>query len=365
MLEDAARWSAVFDAIVQAVITIDTDGTIGSVNPTCLQMFGYDDADELVGKNVRILMPKPDSERHDSYLKNHLETGKRKIIGIGREVTALRKDGTTFPVHLSVGRYEANGRTGFVGAIQDLSELRAAEHEAKTHRERLERMDRISLAGEMASGIAHEVSQPLSAIANYSRAVQHMLQSGEGDAAEALEKIRKQAQRAGDIVNRMRDFVSKHSAKPQPTSMPDTVEEVLSFAEMSPRGRRIRVHVTSESSLPLVLIDRVQLQQVVLNLLNNAVEASWDATDKGPEIWVRCLARKGYVLLEIEDRGSGIDEATEEHLFTPFFSGKRDGTGIGLAISRTIVEAHGGTIGFRRNEGDGVTFYVQLPEIRA
>ena len=358
------------DAVVQAVVTIDKRGKIASVNPSCLSMFGYRE-DELIGQNVRMLMPPPDAKQHDDYLNNFLETGVRKIIGIGRDVTALRRDGSTFPVHLSVGSYEANGHRGFVGVIQDLSvqretEIRLAEHaaEATQHRERLERIDRISLAGEMASGIAHEVNQPLSAIATYSRALLHMIAAEERDSTalkETVEKIRSQSHRAGEILRRMRDFVSKHSTSPRPSSMNELVAEVLSFAELFSGGKRIRVAQNLEPNLHPVRCDRVQMQQVILNLLNNAL----DAIPKGQavEIEIQTFSENGVVHLHVCDNGIGIDEETEAHLFEPFFGSKRTGTGMGLAISRSIVESYGGKIGFFRNPIRGVTFFVQLPEI--
>jgi two-component system sensor kinase FixL len=478
--EDAARWAAIFDAVVQAVVTIDDHGVIGSVNPAGLEMFGYA-ADELVGGKVNQLMTSLDADQHDSYIANHLRTGEKKIIGVGRNVTAKRKDGTTFPVHLTVGKYTSGGQTGFVGLVQDLSALREAEErlaereqilratlddaplasaqlqadgtvvsanrsfwqltgrspddtdlklldcflgensiddwirrgaadaklqtesgqtryvqvhlqrltlpsraafllvqiedqtegvrhaeESKIHRERLERMDRISLAGEMASGIAHEVNQPLSAIANYSRALLHMfdVENIESeDIRNTVEKIRSQSHRAGEIVRRMRDFVSKHSTDPRPSSINATVHEVLSFAELSSRGRKVKVDLDLAAGLPRVLFDRVQLQQVILNLVNNAVEASH--VDEQIRIGVRSFVEGPSVMLHVVDHGSGIDEVTETRLFEPFFSSKRHGTGMGLAISRSIVESQGGTIGFLRNPDGGVTFYVQLPALRS
>jgi len=374
--EDAARWAAVFHAALRGVVTIDSNGRIQSINPACLNMFGYDEG-ELDGRNVRCLMPSPDADHHDDYLKRYLSSGKGKIIGIGRDVVAMKKDGTTFPIHLSVGEYRFEGNVGFVALLHDMTDQRRAEEqlaesdqivrattaEAKMHRERLERMDRISLAGEMASGIAHEVNQPLSAIANYTRALLHMLeveQLGSEDLRSTVEKVRLQSQRAGEIVGRMRDFVSRHPSEPGPTSLNEVIQEVLSFAELSAHGRRVTVETDLCEDLPEVLFDRVQLQQVILNLVNNAVEA---CTLVGPEkIVIRSLSVDGSTIaLHVIDNGAGIDPVTESRLFEPFFSSKRNGTGMGLAISHSIVESQGGTLGFTRNADRGVTFFVELP----
>jgi two-component system sensor kinase FixL len=360
--EDAARWSAVFDAVVHAVVTINPQGTIRSVNQACQFMFGWPEA-ELVGQNVKMLMPSPDDEKHDGYLRNYLETGRRKIIGIGREVLAKRKDGSTFPIHLSVGEYRSSEENGFVAILHDISAQHKAEETTRIQRDRLERMDRISLAGEMASGIAHEVNQPLSAIANYSRALTHMLKVNSVESEELFEtvdKIRTQSHRAGEIVRRMRDFVSRHATEPQPTFINEVVDEVLSLAQLASGPTLVRLHTEFEDNLPQVFFDRVQLQQVILNLVNNAVEAIEPGTPG--KVTIRSFSEnQTQVTLQVIDDGPGIPAEIEDRLFEPFFSNKHHGTGMGLAISSSIVESQGGTLGFVRNSDKGVTFFVQLP----
>jgi len=194
----------------------------------------------------------------------------------------------------------------------------------------------------------------------------HMLETEDLDASdlkETVDKIRLQSHRAGEIVRRMRDFVSRHQIDPRPISINETVAEVLSFAELSPRGKHVNVDLELATEIPLVRFDRVQLQQVILNLVNNAVEAS--LRSQATRIILRSEIKDSTVTLHVVDGGVGIDAATESHIFEPFFSSKRHGTGIGLAISRSIVEAQGGTIGFFRNPVRGVTFYVQLPAWRS
>ncbi len=358
---DAARWSAVFDAVVHGVVTIDDKGIIRSANHACQLMFGWNEA-ELVGQNVKMLMPSPDREQHDSYIRNYLKTGHRKIIGVGREVLAQHKDGSTFPIHLSVGEYRSRSEQGFVAILHDTSAQHEAEETARVHRERLERMDRISLAGEMASGIAHEVNQPLSAIANYSRALLHMvdLDGSNPDLRNTVDKIRVQSHRAGEIVRQMRDFVSRHEIEPTPTSINDVVNEVLSFARLASGPTRVRLRTDLGRKLPDVLFDRIQLQQVILNLVNNAVEAIEPHTSG--EVTIRTFFDEpSIVRLHVVDDGPGIPPEYEDRLFEPFFSNKHHGTGMGLAISRSIVESQGGTLGFARNPEKGVTFFVEFP----
>ena len=363
---DAARWSAVFDAVVHGVVTIDPKGTIRSVNQACQLMFGWTAA-ELVGQNVKMLMPSPDHERHDNYLDSYLQTGNRKIIGLGREVLAQRKDGSTFPIHLSVGEHRSTAEHGFVAILHDISAQRRAEDNARVQRERLERMDRISLASEMASGIAHEVNQPLSAIANYSRALLNMLDADTSDTEElrdTVKKIRSQSQRAGEIVRRMRDFVSKHETEPRPTAINEVVDEVLSFARLASGPSLVKLRTELGADLPEVLFDRVQLQQVILNLVNNAVEAI--EPDTPGQVTIRTVCEDpSIVALHVIDDGPGISPEIEERLFEPFFSNKRHGTGMGLAVSHSIVESNGGTLAFVRNSTEGVTFVMHLPAMHS
>ena len=220
---------------------------------------------------------------------------------MGREVLAQRKDGSTFPIHLSVSEYRSTAEHGFVAILHDISTLRQAEESVQVQRERLERMDRISLAGEMASGIAHEVNQPLSAIANYSRALLNMLDGDSSDTEElrdTVNKIRSQSHRAGEIVRRMRDFVSRHTTEPRPTAINEVVDEVLSFAKLASSPTLVKLHTELERDLPEVLFDRVQLQQVILNLLSNAVKFS---------------QTNGVISIDTRPPREDLPSSTEEH----------------------------------------------------
>lgn len=354
-----------FNAVVHGVVTIDPEGIIRSVNQACQLMFGWTE-DELVGHNVKMLMPFPDRKHHDAYMQSYLETGRKKIIGVGREVLAARRDGSPFPIHLSVGEYRSNSEHGFVAILHDISAQRKAEENAQIQRERLERMDRISLAGEMASGIAHEVNQPLSAIANYSRALLNMFDDDSHDTEElrlTAQKIRSQCHRAAEIVGRMRDFVSRHDTELRPTSINEVVGEVLSFAKLVSSTSPITLSTELEDNLQDVLVDRIQLQQVILNLVNNAVEAI-EPGDTG-HVTVRSFSEHpSSVTLQVIDDGPGITPDIEDRLFEPFFSNKPRGTGMGLAISRSIVESQGGTLGVLKNPTRGATFFVHLPAMR-
>jgi C4-dicarboxylate-specific signal transduction histidine kinase len=219
----------------------------------------------------------------------------------------------------------------------------------------------------MASGIAHEVNQPLSAIASYSRALMNMLGADSSDTEELREtvnKIRSQSHRAGEIVRRMSDFVSRHDTEPRPTAINEVVDDVLSFAKLASGANLVELRTELVVVLPEVLFDRVQLQQVILNLVNNAAEAI--GPDTPGQVTIRTFSEDpSIVTLHVIDDGPGVSPEIEVQLFEPFFSNKRHGTGMGLAISRSIVESQGGGLGFVRNPTKGVTFFVQLPTMRS
>ncbi len=483
-----ARWIAAMEAAVDGVVVIDDDGTMRSCNPATTTMFGYE-RQEMLGENVSMLMPEPDRGRHDGYLKRYLETRKPHIIGTGREVQARRKDGTLFPVHLSVGEFRIGEERGFVGflhditnrvdterrlrereqllrmtfeeapmasvtfdpdgriltvnrqltallgypadeasrltlhelvhpdqpvpdcrrlfaeardgdtrtlplrfltregderlgdfhvgvvrdaerrpvfcvgQIEDLTERRRVEEEARASRDKLAHVTRLSSVGEMATGIAHELNQPLSAIANYSRAMMHLIESGRHESGELLtilEKVNVQAQRAGDVIRRVRGFVSKAPSQREPCSLNAVIDEVLQLSETDAETHEVVVLTDLQAGLPQVLVDRVQLQQVLLNLLRNAIESTQESGRREPVCIRSTLDDDGRVHVAVEDHGLGISRAEEEKLFSTFFTTKTEGMGLGLSISRSIVEAYGGRLWFSRNPDCGVTFHVTL-----
>ena len=489
----AFELEALLDAAVDAVILINHRGIIEVFNHSASRLFGYD-PDEVLGRNVKILMTESDSERHDSYLETYVRTGMAHIIGTGREVGARRKDGSLFPAFLSVGRIAGCDPPRFVGFLQDLTlrkqalaavqresdraaryleaaqtmlvaldlthrvtlinrkgceilgcdentllgadwfdtvvpsdqriktafEMRAlaertphrpyhceysvmatsgelrliawrcvavqddagavtgilcsgddvtdsrrAEKEATETRDRMMHVSRLATMGEMASGISHELNQPLTAIANYAQACVRLLASPGADlidVREALTQISGQALRAGEIIRRLRALVRKQSTQREQADINELIKELDALARADARSSDVRIVLDLGANLPHVSLDRVQIQQVLLNLLRNSIDALESIPSGHREVIIRTVTgTAGDVVVEIADTGSGIAPDILPHLFTPFATNKAQGTGLGLAISRTIVEAHRGRLEYRANKPRGAVFIVTLP----
>lgn len=487
--QQATRYVALMKSVVDAIVVIDRTGIIQEFNSAAEAMFGYAQG-EVLGKNVSLLMPAPYAAEHDHYLDRYIATGEAHVIGIGREVRAQRKDGSVFPVDLSVGEIPEGERPLFVGILrdlterkeaeevlrqreealsqiinnapvgivtcdqfgfileaneklavmlgyskrdlrgrllsnivhphdlgdlrtqvetlftnkaesfamelrlchgsglnvpcralagtvhdavgrpqhmilqfEDLTEQRAAREEAQEQRERLAHVTRLSTLGEMASGIAHEINQPLAAITTYAQAAKRMLAPDSDQEMEAaLDKIAQQAQRAAAVIKRLRRFVQRHESEQELCDSNGLVLDTLQFLQMDAARRDVKVQTDLAQDLPCVLADSVQIQQVILNLVLNAVDAT--DPDSGEQVVVRTWpAVASNVVFEVVDRGCGISEAHQHNLFTPFFTTKSSGLGIGLSICRSIIQAHGGKLNFYPNPEGGSIFRFTLPAI--
>lgn len=480
---------ALLQAAVDAIVLIDAQGRIAAFSRSAEALFGYT-AGEVLGQNVSLLMPEPYRSEHDGYIDSYKTTGRRRIIGIGREVVARRKDGSTFPIDLSVGEYRAGDEPGFVGILRDISErkrqearlrqsgeelrlifefaptamtttdlkgrilranhafaellgypveqllglrhvdlmhpedrergavalqeaiaaggerqlelrygradgsemtalhysaavtdgdgrpqmviteiadrsaLLAANREAEDLRERLTHASRIGQLGEMVSGIAHEVNQPLTAIANYASACRRLLQSGQAtpaDLVEPLEKIAGQAERAGQVIRGLRSLARRKEGERQQLDVNQLVREVLPLVEFDARQSGVRLRTFLGEGLPPVHVDAVQIQQIVLNLIRNAIEAvssggSGDIVDV-----VTSLVDPQRVEIHVADRGPGVSAEAAARLFEPFYTTKPQGMGLGLSICESIAGAHGGELSYYCNEYSGATFALRLP----
>lgn len=366
LLEARAFSETVVETAAEAVITIDTNGSIETFNRAAQQMFDYT-LNEVRGENVRTLMPDPYRSEHDEYISRYLSTNDPKIIGIGREVSARRKDGTKFPIHLSVSEVDLHDERKFVGLIRDISLQRAAETEAREHREQLAHVDRLNMLGEMASGMAHEINQPLTAISLFSQAGKRLLDTGKEDRLpEIFDKLSQHAQRAGEIIERMQAMARRGESARETAECNALVEEVAKLAEAEARIRDITIEFSPTSDLPLVSVDAVQIQQVALNLLRNGMEAmrSIDC-ENGSIITLKTALRDdGDVAVLVVDSGCGVSEELTGKIFTPFSTTKESGMGMGLSLSRAIITAHGGELAFYNNDSGGATFYFTLPSIR-
>jgi len=488
------EFHALLDAAVDAIIVIDHRGIIEEFSLAAERMFGYS-AEEVIGHNVKLLMPEPFRSEHDAYLERYLATGHTRIIGVGREIVSRRKDGTVFPCELAVGRvpdvqppryvgfirdltrhkeaqeqlkrseaelrlaqslanlgnyvlhpggdgsdyfstqlyrildvplsgppvtreeflekwvhpadrarvldafhrldaggapldieYQVvlrDGRTRHlhhiaqavrdqdgrvlkhVGTIHDITDRRHAEDEARQLQERLTHFSRLSTMGEMAAGLAHEINQPLSAIATYAQACQRFLKQPESDIADvtaALDQINAQALRAGEVIRRLRNFVKNREVKREWVDCARLLDDLRTLAETDARLHNVHLRIDIEENLPAVHADPIQLQQVVLNLVRNAIDAMIDCPEDRREIVLMTRrSAESEICITVADQGSGLAPGAAEHLFNPFFTTKSSGTGLGLAISRSIVRAHGGRLWHTPNRQYGACFHFTLP----
>ncbi len=357
---------SILDTVLDATIVIDAKGQILQFNGSAERQFGYAPAD-VIGHNVSMLMPDPYSTQHDGYLVRYLTTGEKRIIGTDRVVVGRRKDGSTFPMKLAVGEMRTGNRTYFTGFVRDLTEREASAAMLDQQRAELARLSRLNELGEMASTLAHELNQPLSAIANYVQGSRRLLEQVEGEPARqvrgALEETARQALRAGDIIRHLRDFTIRGDSEKRPEDIKTLVEEAGALALVGSRERGVKSIFDFASEDVQVVADSVQVQQVLINLLRNAQEAMRDSPRR--ELVVRTQVVDGdRMQIEVADTGPGISDEIAGTLFQPFVTTKAGGMGIGLSISRRIIESHGGELTVRRNEDGGATFTFSLPILR-
>lgn len=353
----------ILDTVLDATIVSEQDGTIVSFNAAAVRQFGYAE-EEAVGQNLRILMPQPYRNEHDGYLHRYLTTGEKRIIGVDRVVVGRRKDGSTFPMKLAVGEMRSGDKTFFTGFVRDLTEREESAARLEEIQGELARLARLNEMGEMASTLAHELNQPLSAIANYVHGCSRLLRGIDTDAAvmmrEALDEAASQSLRAGQIIKHLREFVTKGETDKAPQNIRQLVEEAGALALVGSREKGVRTVFDYRPGAEMVMVDHIQIQQVLTNLIRNAIEAMKQASEK--QLIVRTQpGGPGEVAVTVEDTGSGIPEEISAQLFKPFTTTKPGGMGIGLSISKRIVEAHGGTMTVSHTASGGASFRFTLP----
>ncbi len=361
--EATARLRTILETDPDAIIVIDERGMIESFSPAAERQFGYLEA-EVMGRNINMMMPSPYRENHDRYLERYRATGERRIIGIGRVVVGQRKDGSTFPMELSVGEVTAGPRRLFTGFVRDLTERQQSERRLHEMQQELLHVSRLSTMGQMASTLAHELNQPLAAVTNYVNASRHLLEAGRPEdrpkIAQHMLKATEQIDRAGQIIRRLRGFIAGGDAQRKPEDLNQTVEEASALALIGAKQRQVKFGLDLASDLPSVLIDRVQIQQVVLNLVRNAIEAM-DAVPQRELLVSTAAADPGFASVSVRDSGPGLSQSVREKLFQPFITTKVSGMGLGLSICRSIVDAHGGTLELLDDAGTGAEFRFTVP----
>lgn len=388
-----AHLRSILETVPDAMIVIDERGLILSFSAAADRMFGFSE-DEILGENVSILMPSPDRERHDGYLERYMRTGERRIIGIGRVLTARHRDGTTFPIELSVGEARIGSDRVFTGFIRDLTERQQAELRIHDLQSELAHVQRVSEMGTLATSLAHELNQPLTAIANYVETARDMLRKNsenlnfvlgslERPAAElasdiatsrerlaqniealaiiveALDDCAAQSVRAGQIVRRLRDFIARGESERRIESLRRLVTEASALALVGGGGQNLDVDLRLDPDADQVLVDRIQIQQVLLNLIRNAIEAMQNMRD--PRLLIYSAKEPGgLVRITVADNGPGLAKEIADNLFAPFQSTKESGMGLGLSISAAIVEAHGGRIWVEPSKLGGIAFHFTV-----
>ncbi|MHB1206312.1 MAG: sensor histidine kinase [Rhodospirillaceae bacterium] len=359
--EQAERLRCVLDTVTDAIIVMGQDGIVQSFSSAAERQFGYA-ANEVIGRNVSMLMPNPYRDEHDGYVHRYRTTGEKRIIGIGREVFGQRKDGSIFPMYLSVGEGKLEGKSIFVGIIHDITEQRAAERRLNELQAELLQVSRLSGMGQMASALAHEINQPLTAITTYMQAIRRMLNNGDQAALQraraAVESASEQALRAGEIIRRLREFVARGDTEKNMTESDALITEAVALARLSNKFGRTKVKLDLETPGGTVIADKVQVQQVMLNLLRNALEAM-DQMET-PTLTISTRTAADFVEFAVADEGPGLPEEIRARLFEPFITTKKDGMGVGLSICRTIIESHGGRLWAEPNAGRGTVFRFTL-----
>ena len=341
-----ARWRAIVESAVDGIVVIDTAGRVEAFNPAAERLFGYQES-EVVGRNVSMLMPSPYREEHDGYLSRYLTTGEQRIIGIGREVTGRRKDGSEFPVHLSVGEACLGGERRFTGILHDLSSRVRLE-------EQLREQAALAKLGEIAAVIAHEVKNPLAGIRGAVEVIGGRLAASSRDAVVMREVIARI-----DALNGLIQDLLLYARPPQPKPIPVEVRAIVATtaAFLCEDPTFAQINVEMDGSSPIVVADPDLLRLVFINLLINGAHAM---QGRG-RLRVTIKSSDSQCQVAIADSGPGIPPEIRDKVFAPFFTTKSRGTGLGLSTAKRLVEAHHGLILIECPSGGGTTVTVQLP----
>ena len=362
--EAEIEFEAVLDTLVDGVVIINAIGTMRLFNPACVEIFGYL-PHEVLGRNVKMLMPEPFHGEHDGYLRSYDETHEKKIIGIGREVKGRRKDGTIFPMDLAVGEAQRDNEPLFVGVIRDLTSRHEQQKKYDQLQEEHFHLSRVSAMNEMGSAIAHELNQPMAASINYLETAKILLgREGDLDKGKLLDitsRAIEQTHRASEIISKMRGFIEKGDVEKSATHLNELIETAKRLAFLSFDRKGISVNIDVPETLPLVFVNSIQIQQVLVNLMKNACEAMEGSDVKTLSILAQIGTCGKLVEVQVQDTGHGLSATDIETLFVPFSSGKPEGMGVGLSISQSIITHHEGQIWARQNKPKGSVFHFTLP----
>jgi len=360
----ATPLDALMEAAADAIIIIDDRGVIARFNPAAETLFGYAEA-EVRGRNVNLLMPQAESSRHDDYIRHYLQTGDARIIGKGREVTGLRRDGSLFPMHLSVGEIRQADGPRFVGIVRDLSEFRATQEQVRRLEEQLLHADRLVILGELTAGIAHEINQPLTAIAAYADAGCSLIHRAGGasnrDMQSICERIGEQSRRAGEVVQRLRKLVRSGTVARALHDINKIIENVLLLFEYETKNSNVELVFEPLEPIDRLFVDEIQIQQILVNLVKNGIDAIRAAGIPDGRVLITVEQEENEVRVSVLDNGPGVDAESQRRMFEAFFTTKPKGVGLGLAICKSIAAAHGGSLHYAPRSEGGSRFSLALP----
>lgn len=359
-----ARFASVLDTAADGIVVIGEDARILAFNKSCETLFGFR-AEDVIGKNIKVIMPPRYADEHDGYMENYRRTGERRIIGIGREVAGQHRDGTVFPVELSVGEAHTPVGRQFIGILRDLRPRKSVEQRLSQLQAQIVHMTRLSAMDEMGAAMAHELNQPLTALMLYLQAVMRALKSTGGamkpdQVVSIIEKAVAEAQRAGGIIQRMRQMVEKRDPERSQVDLRTVVDEAVDLSDFVAQGSTVTIRRELGGAPLLVHVDPIQIQQIVLNVLRNAVEVARDSAER--RVCVSIVRADGRAEVRVSDSGPGVPDEVAQTLFRTFSTTKKTGMGLGLAISRSIAQNHGGDLSVDPGgNGQGATFILTLP----
>lgn len=352
------------DAAVDAIIIIDSEGIILRFNRAAQDLFMYT-AEEVCGRNVSMLMSDNHSTRHDEYIKHYLDTGEARVIGLVLEETGVKSDGSTFPLKLSVGEVKGDGGSQFISIIHDLSEKRAGEEKVRQLEEQLLHADRLVILGELTAGIAHEINQPLTAIAAYADAGRHLVQRSSGGSPENInvicEKIAEQSRRAAEVVQRLRKLVQTGSVSKARHDINKIINNTILLFDYEIKKKLLKLEFFPTEGIDILYVDDIQIQQILINLVKNGLDAIRSSGQKEGRITIHVKKIGKVVSIEVQDNGPGVSQADRRHLFESFFTTKPKGVGLGLSICKNIAAAHGGNLRYESPVEGGSRFTLTLP----
>jgi PAS domain S-box-containing protein len=357
VLERQERLQSLLDNILDGIITIDAKGIIHTFNRPAEEIFGYS-ADEVVSRNVSVLMPEPFRAEHDSYVSRFLDTGEARIIGVGREVSGRRKDGSTFPMDLAVSEFSVDGVRMFTGIMRNITDRKRLE-------EQLIQSSKLASLGELVGGIAHEINNPTSIIimraASLIREVKE--ENRQAEIIEDIQVIQRQCAKVAQITSGLLAFSRQSPFEPKPASVNRTIESAIGLIENVIKSHGVSFETELDPDLPIVKLDTARIEQVMLNLFNNAMDAMPDGGVLRIASSRSTLSRKPHILIRVSDTGEGVPKENLDRLFDPFFTTKEvgKGTGLGLSISYGIVQEHSGRLEVESQLGQGATFSLYLP----